>query len=59
MDGVPSWLWLNPERVVREGLAANAAGRSVSIPSKRYATLVALGRLVPDRIAAAAGNRGR
>ncbi|MEO6529817.1 MAG: SDR family NAD(P)-dependent oxidoreductase, partial [Specibacter sp.] len=49
MDGVPSWLWLNPERVVREGLAANAAGRSVSIPSKRYATLVALGRLVPDR----------
>lgn len=59
MDGVPSWLWLNPERVVREGLAANAAGKSVSIPSKRYATLVALGRLVPDRLAAAAGNRGR
>lgn len=59
MDAVPSWLWLNPERVVREGLADNAAGKSVSIPSKRYATLVALSRLVPDRLAAAAGNRGR
>ncbi|MHA7269446.1 SDR family NAD(P)-dependent oxidoreductase [Arthrobacter sp. HLT1-20] len=59
MAGVPSWMWLNPERVVREGLAANAAGRGVSIPSKRYATLVALSRLVPDRLAAAAGNRGR
>ena len=28
MDGVPSWMWLDPERVVREGLAANAAGKS-------------------------------
>ncbi|MHA7305732.1 SDR family NAD(P)-dependent oxidoreductase [Arthrobacter sp. TMN-49] len=59
MGGVPPWLWLNPDRVVREGLAANAAGKSVSIPSKRYATLVALSRLVPDKVAAAVGNRGR
>ena len=59
MGGVKPWMWLNAEPVVREGLAANAAGKGVSIPSKRYATLVALSRLVPDRLTAALGNRGR
>jgi len=59
MSRVPKWMWLNPDQVVREGLAANAAGKSVSIPSRRYSTLIALSRLVPDRLAAAAGNRGR
>ncbi|MGO4383632.1 SDR family NAD(P)-dependent oxidoreductase [Specibacter sp. RAF43] len=59
INRIPRWMWLNPDRVVREGLAANAAGKSVSIPSRRYAVLVALGRLVPDALAAAAGNRGR
>ncbi len=59
MGGVRSWMWLNADRVVREGLADNASGKAVSIPSRRYATLMALSRLVPDRLAAAAGNRGR
>lgn len=56
---IPSWMWLNPDQVVREALADNAAGRAVSIPSRRYATLIALSKLVPDKLAAAAGNRGR
>lgn len=56
---IPTWMWLKPAQVVREGLAHNAAGRAVSIPSKRYSTLIALSRLVPDKLAAAAGNRGR
>lgn len=59
MAGVKPWMWLNADQVVREGLAANAAGKSVSVPSKRYRTLMALARLVPDGVAAAAGNRGR
>lgn len=59
MTRVPRWMWLNPDRVVREGLADNAAGKSVSIPSRRYKVLVALSRLVPDALAAAVGNRGR
>ncbi|ALE93544.1 short-chain dehydrogenase [Arthrobacter alpinus] len=59
MSGIPKWMWLNPDQVVREGLAANAAGKSVSIPSRRYATLIALSKLVPDKLAAAVGNRGR
>lgn len=56
---IPTWLWLDPDQVVREGLADSARGRAVSIPSRRYTALVAISRLVPDRVAAAAGNRGR
>lgn len=59
MGGVKPWMWLKADQVVREGLADNAAGKSVSIPSWRYRTLMALARLVPDRLSAAAGNRGR
>lgn len=59
MSGVKPWMWLNAERVVREGLDDNAAGKAVSIPSKRYTTLMALARLVPDNLSAALGNRGR
>lgn len=59
MGRIPKWMWLEPDVVVRQGLADSAAGKSVSIPTRRYATLIALSRLVPDRIAAAAGNRGR
>ncbi|MFQ4147941.1 SDR family NAD(P)-dependent oxidoreductase [Arthrobacter sp. LAPM80] len=59
MGGVRPWMWLHADRVVREGLADNAAGKAVSIPSRRYATLMALTRFVPDGLAASAGNRGR
>lgn len=59
MGRVKSWMWLHADQVVREGLADNAAGKAVSIPSRRYATLMGLAKLVPDRLAAAAGNRGR
>ncbi len=56
---IPAWMWLNPDRVVREGLVAAFAGKSVSVPSKRYAVLAALSRFVPERMGASAGNRGR
>lgn len=59
MGGVKPWMWLHAEPVVREGLADNAAGKAVSIPSKRYSVLMALSRLVPDKVSAAVGNRGR
>lgn len=59
MGGVKPWMWLNAEQVVREGLADNAAGKAVSIPSRRYRALMAASRLVPGRLSAAAGNRGR
>ncbi|MGG5174817.1 SDR family NAD(P)-dependent oxidoreductase [Pseudarthrobacter sp. J1763] len=47
---VPKFMWLQAEQVVREGLADNVRGKSVSIPSQRYKALVALTRILPDRI---------
>jgi uncharacterized protein len=48
----PGWTWLRPGRVVREGLADNARGKAVSIPTKRYKVLAAAARILPDRITA-------
>ncbi len=56
---IPGWMWLHPDRVVREGMAAARAGKSVSVPSRRYAVLAWLSKFLPDRLGAAAGKRGR
>jgi short-subunit dehydrogenase len=49
---VPSWTWLRPGRVVREGLADNARGKAVSIPTKRYKLVAALARIAPAKLVA-------
>ena len=58
-EGVAPGLWLDAETVVREGLRDAARGRAVSVPSWRYKTLVAVSRLLPDRIVVRAAARGR
>ncbi|OMH32337.1 SDR family oxidoreductase [Tersicoccus sp. Bi-70] len=55
---VPGFAWLDAPLVVREGLAAAFAGRAVVVPSKRYRTVVALSKALPDRLMAAAGRLG-
>jgi short-subunit dehydrogenase len=47
---VPSWAWLNAERVVREGLADNLRGKAVSVPSKRYKAVAVAARVLPGRL---------
>ncbi len=49
MGRVPSWLWLDADRVVAECLADLARGRVVSVPSRRYKVAVAVARRVPLR----------
>ncbi|MGN6686428.1 MAG: SDR family NAD(P)-dependent oxidoreductase [Actinomycetales bacterium] len=44
---IPKPLWLDAQRVVNEGMADLAAGKVISVPSKRYTALVAASRLVP------------
>lgn len=46
-DSAPRLLWLEPDRLVAEALADLDAGRSLSIPSKRYKVIVAVIRIVP------------
>lgn len=55
----PRWLWLQAERVVREGLADNAKGKAVSIPTKRYKVLTAAARVLPDRLVAGPPRRAK
>lgn len=58
-EGISRWMWLDKTFVVRSGLRAAARGRSVFIPSIRYRALVALSRILPDRIVIAAASKGR
>lgn len=58
-EGVARWMWLTAQKVVRESLRDAAHGRAVSIPSLRYKALVAVSRLLPDRLVVAAASRGR
>jgi short-subunit dehydrogenase len=55
---IPGWLWLSPERVVDESLAALSERRTVCIPGRRWRALMVLTRLVPPRIAVAVARRG-
>jgi len=50
MSGTPSWLWLDADRVVAEGLADARAGVVISVPSKRYRALLLLVKLLPRSV---------
>ena len=46
-SSAPGFLWLDAERVVREALADLDAGRSVSVPSRRYRAIALGATYVP------------
>jgi short-subunit dehydrogenase len=58
-SGIREWMWLDPERVVREGLKDAFAGKAVSIPTKRYKVLSAVTANLPDGLATKLSARGR
>ncbi|WP_431804191.1 SDR family NAD(P)-dependent oxidoreductase [Microbacterium sp. bgisy203] len=58
-EGVPPFMWLDAEQVVREGLRDAAAGKAVSIPSWRYKVLIGAVRLLPASLAARLAKTGR
>ncbi|QCB95827.1 SDR family oxidoreductase [Arthrobacter sp. PAMC25564] len=53
----PRWMWLQAERVVREGLADNERGKAVSIPTRRYKLLTVAARILPARLVAGPPRR--
>lgn len=55
----PSWMWLDADRVVAEALRDLDAGRSVSIPTRRYKALTRLARLTPPSVQARFQGLGR
>ena len=50
MSGTPSWMWLDADRVVAEGLADARSGAVISVPSKRYKALLLLVRVLPRSV---------
>ena len=59
MSGIPSFMWLNAESVVREALRDLRRGRAICVPSLRYKVVVALSRLVPRGAMERIARRGR
>lgn len=58
-SSIPAWGWLKAQNVVRQALIDNEAGKSLSIPSKRYKAAVALARFAPDALVERLARRGR
>lgn len=58
-EGIADWMWLDAADVVAESLRDAAAGRAVSVPSLRYKAIRRLVGLLPDRVTAGLGSRGR
>ncbi|WP_188187429.1 SDR family NAD(P)-dependent oxidoreductase [Nonomuraea sp. SYSU D8015] len=56
-SGIPGFLWLKADDVVREALRDLALGKRVSVPDVRYKAIVALGRLVPRNLQSLVSGR--
>lgn len=56
VSSLPDWVWLDSRRVARDGLRAARAGRSVSVPSKRYSALALVAQLTPRPLLRRAGT---
>lgn len=58
-SAAPSFMWLTVDRVIDECMRDLAKGKTVSIPSRRYRTLVGIGARLPANFTARiARNRG-
>jgi short-subunit dehydrogenase len=51
MSGIPEFMWLDADSVVRDALRDLRRGVTVSVPGAQYKTLVGLGKLVPRSLA--------
>lgn len=49
-SGTKKWMWLSAEDVVRQGLAANAQGTAVCVPSAQYRALTTSLKFVPESV---------
>lgn len=47
---IPDWLWLQPDDVADEGLAALRSGRSVRVPGVPFRLWAGLTKIVPDAV---------
>jgi short-subunit dehydrogenase len=57
VSGLPAFLWLSADQVVKEAMRDLALGRRVSIPSVRYKLVVGIGRYVPRKLVGTVSGR--
>lgn len=58
-ESAPAWMWLDADRLVRDGLRDLARGRRISVPSRRYKVLAAAARYTPSDLQARFQGLGR
>jgi len=56
---IPGRMWLDAEEVVAEAMRDLAAGKAVSVPSRRYRALTAVARLAPRSLVTRLARIGR
>ncbi|MCP9208702.1 SDR family NAD(P)-dependent oxidoreductase [Streptomyces sp. NEAU-Y11] len=56
-DSVPSWMWLDADKLVASALKDLSRGKSLSIPDPRYKTMTGLAKLVPRAAVSAVSSR--
>ncbi|MET9295128.1 SDR family oxidoreductase [Streptomyces sp. NPDC003077] len=49
-DNIPSWMWLDADKLVDAAMKDLARGKSLSIPDPRYKTLTSVAKLVPRNV---------
>lgn len=59
LGGIPGWMWLDADTVVRTGLRDLRRGRAVSVPTMRYKVLTTAARAVPRTAMEKIARRGR
>lgn len=59
VSGVPKWMWLKPEKVVKASLKDLDRDKSLSIPTARYKILAFFAQYLPKKFVARAARRGR
>jgi short-subunit dehydrogenase len=58
-ESAPAWMWLDPDRLVRDALDDLARGRRISVPSRRYKVLAAAAKYTPSGLQARFQGLGR
>lgn len=59
VSGVPKWMWLTADKVVKDSLRDLARDKTVSVPTVRYKVLATLARRLPTALVTRAAKRGR
>ena len=59
VSGIPKWMWLKADKVVKASLKDLGKGKAMSVPSWRYKILATLAQYLPKKFVTRIAKRGR